>query len=183
MNILDGGKKRMLLIIDDFMSETDTRVTKIFTKGSHHLNCSVIYISQNLFNEGKENRNICLNTHFLVLFKNPRDSAQILHLGRQIFPDAIKYFKESFAVATSLPYGYLLIDLRTTTLEDLWLRTDIFSDDKTVVYVQRVRTLEQLVKNINKNSQNSTSPCSATNSSVHSNVHQVNYCLTFSTAV
>ena len=138
MNILDGGKKRTLLIIDDLMSETDSRVTKIFTKGSHHLNCSVIYISQNLFNKGKENRNICLNTHYLVLFKNPRDSAQIAHLGRQIFPDAIKYFKESFADATSLPYGYLLIDLRTTTPDLLRLRTDIFSDDRTVVYIRRV---------------------------------------------
>ena len=183
MNILDGGKKRTLLIIDDLMSETDSRVTKIFTKGSHHLNCSVIYISQNLFNKGKENRNICLNTHYLVLLKNPRDSAQILHLGRQIFPDAIKYFKESFADATSLPYGYLLIDLRTTTPEDLRLRTDIFSDDRTVVYVQRVRTLEQLVKNINKSFQNSTSFCSAINSSVHSNVHQIDYCPTFSPAI
>ena len=138
MNILDGGKKRTLLIIDDLMSETDSRVTKIFTKGSHHLNCSVIYISQNLFNKGKENRNICLNTHYLVLFKNPRDSAQIVLLGRQIFPDAIKYFKESFADATSLPYGYLLIDLRTIIPDLLRLRTNIFSDDRTVVYVRRV---------------------------------------------
>ena len=138
MNVLDGGKKRTLLIIDDLMSETDARVTKIFTKESHHLNCSVIYISQNLFNKGKENRNICLNTHYLALLKNPRDSAQIVHLGRQIFPDAIKYFKESFADATSLPYGYLLIDLRTTTSDLLRLRTDIFSDDRTVVYVRHV---------------------------------------------
>ena len=138
MNILDGGKKKTLLIIGDLISETDARVTKIFTKGSHHLNCSVIYISQNLFNKGKENRNICLNTHYLVLFKNPRDSAQIVHLGRQIFPDATKYFKESFADATSLPFGYLLIDLRTTTPDLLRLRTDIFSDDRTVVYVRRV---------------------------------------------
>ena len=138
MNILNGGKKRTLLIIDDLMSEADTRVTQIFTKESHHLNCSVIYISQNLFNKGKENRNICLNTHYLVLFKNPRDSTQVVHLGRQIFPDAIKYFKESFADATSLPYGYLLIDLRTTIPNLLRLRTDILSDDRTVVYVRRV---------------------------------------------
>ena len=76
----------------------------------------------------------------------------------------------------------MLIDLRTTTFEDLRLRTDIFSDDRLVVYVQRVRTLEQLVKNINEKSQNSTSPRSALNSSVHSNVYQINYCPTFSTA-
>ena len=138
MNILNGGKKRTLLIIDSLMSETDARMTKIFTRGSHHLNCSVIYISQNLFNKGKENINICSNTYYLVLFKNPRDSAQILHLGGQTFPDAIKYFKESFADATSLPYGYLLIDLQTTTPELLRLRTDIFSDYRTVVYIHRV---------------------------------------------
>ena len=115
MSILDGGKKRTLLIIDDLKSETDTRVTKIFTKGSHHLNCNVVYISQNFFNKDMENTNICFDIHYLVLFKNPRDSAQIVHLGRQIFADVIKYFKESFADATSLPYGYLLIDLRTMT--------------------------------------------------------------------
>ena len=183
MNILDGGKKRTLLIIDDLMSETDSRVTKIFTKGSHHLNCSVIYISQNLFNRGKENRNICLNTHYLVLFKNPRDSAQAVHLGRQIFPDVIKYFKESFADATSLTYGYLLVDLRTTTPEDLRLRTDIFSDERTIVYVQRVRTMEQLVKSINNNTQNVTLPSAAINNSVHSDVYQVNYWPTGSAAV
>ena len=138
MNILDGGKKRTLLIIDDLMSETDSRVTKIFTKGSHYLKCSVIYISQNLFNKSKENRNICLNTHYLVLFKNPRDSAQVMHLGRQIFPDAIKYFKESFADATSLSHSSLLIDLRTTNSDLLRLRTGIFSDKRTIVYVRRL---------------------------------------------
>ena len=34
MNILDGSKKRTLLIVDDIMSGTDTRVIKIFTKES-----------------------------------------------------------------------------------------------------------------------------------------------------
>ena len=82
MNILDSSMKRTLLIINELMSKTDTRVSQIFTKGSYHLNCSVIYINQNLFNKGKESRNICLNTHYLVMFKNPRDFAQIVHVGR-----------------------------------------------------------------------------------------------------
>ena len=138
MNILNGGEKRTLLIIDNLISETDTGVTKIFTKGSHHLNCSVIYISQNLFNKDKENRNICLNAHYLVLSKNPRDSAQIVHLGRQVFPDVIKYFKKSLIDATSLSYGYLLIDLQTTITDLLRLRKDIFSNDRMIVYVRRV---------------------------------------------
>jgi hypothetical protein len=135
-DLLDG--RRTLLIIDDLMCETDGRITKLFTKGSHHKNASVVYISQNLFNKNKENRNISLNTHYLVLFKNPRDSSQVNHLGRQIFPDAVKYFKEAFVDSTSRPYGYLLIDLKPTTPDKLRLRTDIFPNEQTIVYVKRI---------------------------------------------
>ena len=81
--------------------------------------------------------NICLNTHYLVLFKNLRDSAQVMHLGRHIFLDAIEYFKESFADATS-PHSYLQIDFRTTTSDLLRLRTNFFSDKRTIVYVHRL---------------------------------------------
>ena len=82
--------RRTLLITDDLMRETDGRVTDLFTKGSHHDSTSVVYISQNLYNKGKENRTISLNTHYLVLFKNPRDLARVVHLGRQIYPDRLK---------------------------------------------------------------------------------------------
>ena len=136
VDMLDGCK-RTLMIIDDLMSETDSRVTNIFTKGSHHKNASVVYISQNLFSKCRENRTISLNTHYLVLFKNPRDTLQITHLGRQMFPERVKYFREAYADATSHPYGYLLVDLKTTTPDVLRLRTDIFPDERTMVYVYK----------------------------------------------
>lgn len=135
-SVLDG-RRRTLLIIDDLMSETDSRVTNIFTRGSHHKNASVVYISQNLYSKGRENRTISLNTHYLVLFKNPRDATQIAHLGRQMFPDRSKYFREAFADATSQPYTYLLVDLKTTTPDMLRLRTDIFPGEQTMVYVYK----------------------------------------------
>jgi len=134
--MLDG--KRTLLIIDDLMAETDSRITKLFTKGSHHKNTSIVYISQNLFSKNRENRDINLNTHYIVLFKNPRDRAQVAHLGRQIFPDGSKYFMEAFQDATSSPYDYLLIDLTTTTPDNLRLRTHIFPDEQTFVYIKRL---------------------------------------------
>ena len=49
------SKVRNLVVIDDLMSETDERVTKLFTKKSHHCNTSVVYLVQNLFHKGKEN--------------------------------------------------------------------------------------------------------------------------------
>ena len=88
------------------------------------------HVRQNLYNKGKENRTISLNMHYLVLFKNPRHSAKVVHLGRQIYPNRSKYLKESFMVATSRPHGYLLIDLKTMTPDKLRLRTAIFPDAK-----------------------------------------------------
>jgi len=37
-----AGKERTLLVLDDLMSEIDERVTKIFTKISHHRNVSLL---------------------------------------------------------------------------------------------------------------------------------------------
>ena len=58
-----------LVILDDLMAETNSAVTQMFTKKSHHANISVISIVQNIFSKNKEHRTISLNSHYLVLFK------------------------------------------------------------------------------------------------------------------
>jgi len=126
-----------LVIIDDLMSETDERVTKLFTKGSHHKNISVIYLVQNLFNKGKEHRTISLNAHYMVLFKNPRDANQVNHLAKQMYPKNTKFLLEAFKDATSEPHGYLLIDLKQATEDDLRVRTHIFEGEIMEVYVPK----------------------------------------------
>lgn len=128
-----------LVVFDDLMSEicSDVRISKMFTKGSHHRNLSVIFIVQNLFYQGKEMRTVHLNSQYLVLFKNPRDKSQIMHLARQMFPGKSKAFREIFEDATSQPYGYLFLDLRPETEERLRMRTGIFPGDKYYVYEPR----------------------------------------------
>lgn len=128
---------RNLVVIDDLLSETDSRVTKLFTKGSHHKNTSVIYITQNLFDKNKENRTITLNAHYMVLFKSPRDALQVEHLARQMFPGKSKYMREAFADATSAPYSYLLVDLKPDTSDDFRLRANIFPGENQVVYIRK----------------------------------------------
>ena len=45
-----------------------TTSVKLFTKGSHHRNLTVIYIVQNVFDKGKYSRIISLNSNYhLVL--------------------------------------------------------------------------------------------------------------------
>ena len=65
--------KRDLIVFDDQMIDAgkDRRIVNLFTRGSHHQNISVIYIVQNPFHRGKGSHSISLNSHYLVLFKNP----------------------------------------------------------------------------------------------------------------
>ena len=131
----DNSKEPLLLIIDDLMCETDENVTKMFTKGCHHQNMSVIYIVQNLFHKGKEHRTISLNSNYLVMFKNPRDVSQITHLAKQIAPGNTRPVHDAFKDATSHPFGYLFMDFKASTPEELRLRTNIFPDQTQIVYL------------------------------------------------
>lgn len=129
-----------LVIIDDLMRESSSCdvIVDLFTKGSHHKNLSVVLISQNLFHQGRGQRDISLNANYIVVFKNPRDRAQIRHLARQVYPDDPKFLEEAYHDATSRPHGYLLLDLKQSTPDEYRFRTCIFPADTThYAYVPR----------------------------------------------
>lgn len=128
MESFDGSEPH-LLIIDDLMRETNGSVVDIFTKGCHHRNLSVFFITQNIFHQGKGQRDISLNAHYIVLFKNPRDRAQIKHLTRQICPENQRFLQEAYDDATAKPHGYLLFDLKQNTPDIARYRTSIFRQD------------------------------------------------------
>jgi len=137
---------RNLLVLDDQMmsqARDSKDLARLFTQGSHHRNLTVIYIIQNLFDQGKAMRSISLNSHYLVLFKNPRDRGQIRTLSQQMFPSGNKASRSKFLIdafedATGgSPYGYLVIDLKPDTPDRFRIRTRIFPDEQTAVYVQR----------------------------------------------
>lgn len=133
--------KPRIVILDDLMREANGSLVDLFTKGSHHYNLSVIFVTQNIFNQGKGQRDISLNAHYLVCFKNPRDKQQILHLSKQISPENPKYIQEAYNDATAKPFGYLLFDLRQTTPDIIRYRTNIFKADNpsNIVYVPKSR--------------------------------------------
>lgn len=146
-NIQDfDGRRPVLLIIDDLMQEADEGVANLFTKGSHHRNVSVMLLTQNLFPKNKFARTISLNSHYLVLFKNPRDASQIGVLARQMHPHRSAYVVESFKDATSQPHSYLLIDLRPEQIDLLRLRSNIFPGEQHSVYVHPDEKCPQLVR-------------------------------------
>ena len=132
------SQEPLLVVIDDQMHGVGQRISSLFTKGSHHRNLSVIYIVQNLFDQHKEHRTISLNAHYLVIFKNPRDGSQIVHLAKQMYPGKTQYVRQAFALATRKPHGYLVVDLKQTTPEGMRLRSHIFPSDQQEVYVEDI---------------------------------------------
>ncbi len=133
------GHNKSLVILDDLMSQcsNDTRVSDLFTRGSHHHGISVFFLTQNLFLPGKLSRTISLNSHYMIVFRNPRDSLGISTLAKQMFPHRVNYLLDSFRDATSKPYGYLLIDCHQLTPENMRLRTNILPGERQIVYVKR----------------------------------------------
>jgi hypothetical protein len=124
-----------LLILDDLMHEAGDKVDKIFTKYSHHKDVSVMFLTQNIFHKGA--RTMTLNSHYLVLFKNPRDVSQISFLARQMFPTKSKFMLDAFADATSKPFTYMVVDLKADADERHRLRSGIFPNQPNYVYLPR----------------------------------------------
>jgi hypothetical protein len=80
-----------------------------------------------------------LNTHYIVLFKNPRNAGQVSTLARQMHRGKSKFVVEAYEDATKEPYGYLLIDLKPETDDSYRIRTRVFpDDDKQYAYVSKV---------------------------------------------
>ena len=132
--------KKKLLVLDDLMRESSSCdvILDLFTKGSHHKNISVIFITQNIFHKGKSQRDISLNTKYLVIFKNPRDRAQIQHLARQVYPEDPRFLQEAYIDATRSPHSYLFLDLSQDTSDEFRVRGCIFPTDAVnYVYVPK----------------------------------------------
>ena len=108
-------------------AKCDQRNADLFTKGSHHRNISIVYLTQNVFPQGKACRDIALNTQYLVLFNNPIHR-QVATFARRIYPSTSAAFTRKFEDATARPYDYLVLDLKSGTSEQDRLQTDIFVD-------------------------------------------------------
>ncbi len=135
---LRNDKSNKLLICDDLMVELSKSpiLTTLFSRGCHHWRTSVILLVQNVFYSNL--RNARINTSYIVIFKSPGDKVGITTLARQLYPGKTKYFMQAFADATSVPYGYLLIDLTQSMPDTLRLRTGIFPGDTCIAYLPKV---------------------------------------------
>lgn len=120
-------KRPTLLVLDDMMGEISKDIEEIFTKKSHHSNTSVFLLVQNPYI--KEMRTISLNSHYVMLMKNPRDGSQASIFGRQMFPGNSQMVTAAYEEATSAAHGYLMLDMTQDTPNWERVRTGILPTD------------------------------------------------------
>jgi hypothetical protein len=128
-----------LIVLDDMMHQVveNPDMELLFTRGCHHRNISIIFVKQNLYNKGKSAKTIALNTGYLVLFRNVRDTSQISTLGRQIYPGKSGILVEAYRDATKQQFGYLVVDMSPYGEDKYRLRTNVFSGEDPIIYVPR----------------------------------------------
>ena len=110
-------EQRNILVLDDQIgvASSSSSVADLFTRKSHHRNLTVIYLVQNVYNHGKSQRTISLNSHLSVVFRNCQDASQFCTMAYQIYPNNSKWLIESH---TGKSYGYLVCDHHPSTPEN-----------------------------------------------------------------
>ena len=126
-----------ILIIDDLHAElaNNPLLSKLFCKFSHHLNCVVIFLTQNLYHRGSQMRDVITNAHYIICMAQPRDKTAIQTISRQMFPGRSSFLVNAFEQATSRPYEYLLIDARPETHSKFRVRGGLFADETDHIWV------------------------------------------------
>lgn len=132
-----NSNQNNLVILDDLLKDCQDNpsIQSLFTVDSHHKNISVFLLSQNLFPQGKCTRTISLNSHYLIIFNNPRDRSQIYVLARQMFPSKLNFLIEAYLDAIeNKAHGYIFIDLKQSTLEKNRVQTGILPGNLRIIY-------------------------------------------------
>lgn len=127
----DDIPSHSLVVFDDLMGESSNNknLTALITRGVHHQSLCVIMLTQNIFQDSKQVRTRNLNTHYLALFRNPRNQQPIVNIERQMFPRDKGFLVAAYEDACSQPYGYLFIDLHQTTPDIIRVRSRLLPNE------------------------------------------------------
>ena len=128
-------------IIDDFMhrAANDLQVSELFSKRSHHLNTTVIFLLQNIFPRSKYITDIKRNATYIILMCSPSDEKSVKQLSQQYDPQAPNFIYSAYLDATkNKPFSYLLIDMHQQQRNEVRVRNNVVPNEttETFAYIQ-----------------------------------------------
>lgn len=128
-------KIELLLVLDDLIHDViqSKDMSNLFMTG-RHLNMSIIFITQNMLEQGKFGRGINLNACYIILFRNIRDTQQVKYFARQIYPTKVDDFMKVYNDVMKKPFQYLVVDTHAMSDDAFRLRTNVFPNENMVIY-------------------------------------------------
>ena len=123
----EQGYSGLLIVMDDFGTEITKDMRDIVAVGVHHMGlAATCFLQQNLFSKTPFNRDLTLNSQYMVFFNSPRDKLMITNFARQFAPGTGSYLIDAYHKIMEKPYKYMLIDLHQSCPNTLRVRSDIF---------------------------------------------------------
>ena len=101
----------IFVIFDDLINSSSLAdISDLFTVDGRHMNMSMAFLTQRMFVNNENFRQISQNCDYFVIFKNPRNSSEIRTLAQQITPGSLDLV-DIYMDATQKPFSYLFINL------------------------------------------------------------------------
>lgn len=131
--------KNSFVILDDLMMETNESsnqklLNSMFTRDSHHVGFSVCLILQNLF-QNKSIQVCRTNSHYIYLLGSKNAALSVRTLGSMLFPGKLSYFLDAYSKSIKENFNGLLIDLHPASNPKFSLRTHLFPDEETTIFL------------------------------------------------
>jgi hypothetical protein len=127
---LDPNVRSLLIFEDLFLEALSSKYfMDLTTKIAHHSNASVIYTSQNMYQQSRWAKSISNQSKYIVLFKNVRDVNQIKYLGQQVLGSnggGQMLNRVLNDVTKDNKFGYLILDLHPFGDDRFRIITKIF---------------------------------------------------------
>ena len=121
-----------LVVFDDMInSKSLTTLAPLFTVDARHMNMSLVFLTQRMFVNDEYFRQISQNCDYFIIFKNPRNSAEIRTLAQQITPGSL-HLINIYIEATKDPFSYLFINLTQECKPQVKFLSQLFKKDNIV---------------------------------------------------
>ena len=124
LDCIDDFKGSKALIIDDLSLDQNKELTNHFLRGSHHKQCTTFYVNHSIFMNDNNYRLLSNNAHYIMIFNNRRNQAQVSRLATQV--GSVESITTAYKYSNLQPFGFILLCFHPLIPKELTVIGDFF---------------------------------------------------------
>ena len=125
LEVLKQYEGPKLLVCDDLILSVSKELVNHFIAGSHHTQTTTIFITHSIFSKNEFYKLMSLNSQYIMLFKNKRNTAQVHTLARQILKSDYERLVEAYKYISA--FNFVLLSFHPKVPDELLVTADFFS--------------------------------------------------------